>query len=75
MLKLGEVVRFGERNWTIAAVLWLGERYYMLTRKVWPGPKPGDDVALLPAIVVERIGRPVRPKPRPRLKVVKGEAP
>lgn len=73
MLKLGDVVRFGERNWTIAAVLWLGERYYMLTRKVWPGPKQGDDVALLPAIVVERIetGPVIRPKPKPRIKVVK----
>lgn len=52
MLNLEDRVKLGGRNYKVAAVLYIGERYYMLVRD-----KPGrdHDVALLPAVVVHRL--------------------
>lgn len=41
LLQLGSTVTYGDEEWIIGAVAWLGERYYFLTR-------PGE-VAMIPA--------------------------
>ena len=46
IIPLGSKYHLGEKVWTIAGVLWLGERYYLLTRGK-------TQVALLPGYFVE----------------------
>lgn len=67
MLTLDSKITLGQRHYRVEAVLWLGERYYMLHRD------GGKDVALMPAAIVERLAeqRLEPPKPKPKLRRVK----
>lgn len=47
ILPIGVAIKYGSGNWRIAAVAYLGERYYFLVR----GPR---EVAMIPADIVER---------------------
>lgn len=69
--QLDQTIEWCERRWKVAAVMWLGERYYALVRSgVRPRP---DAVSLIPEVVLERSGAQVYvPKRRPpKLNVVK----
>lgn len=47
LLPIGTAIKYGSGNWRVAAIAWLGERYYFLVR----GPR---EVAMIPADIVER---------------------
>lgn len=66
--RLGQRIVWGERHWEVGAVLWLGERYYMLTRKIVDKKRDlSQTVSLIPEAVLERTGAKVIP---PRLRAV-----
>lgn len=47
ILPIGVVIKYGSGNWRVAAVAYLGERYYFLVRG-------SREVAMIPADIVER---------------------
>lgn len=53
--RLGDTVMLGKSKWTVSAVLWLGERYYMLTRRRNPNIRDTEQVALMPESVLSRV--------------------
>jgi hypothetical protein len=53
--KLGETVLIGRTKWEVGAVMWIGERYYMLTRRRNPNLRDTSQVALMPESVIASI--------------------
>ena len=45
---LGDVVRYGDEDWTIGSIMFIGERYYGLTAQ-------DGSVALVPAVALDNI--------------------
>lgn len=52
-IPLDSWIKLGGREWKVSAVMWIGERYYLLIRRRNPRIRATEQVALMPASIVE----------------------